>query len=222
MGGRPGGCGVLVSVAVVAAGCASVFKGEVTQPNPIAYPTETLRISEPIDVVTGDMDLYVPRYASAGLHAAVIQHERVKLHNVASFMIVSRDRLRFHVQLEHKWQEWADLSNWTATLEDDRGHRWAPEGLDHATTHLLTQMWDQEVRTAERNRFGDITRINDDGWRDVQPLGSISIFRGRGDFVFYQRDLLRPDCRWLRLVIAHPGERFEFRWDFTDEVASAP
>ncbi|HTJ47767.1 MAG TPA: hypothetical protein VL463_36975 [Kofleriaceae bacterium] len=221
MGGRPGGCGVLVAV-VAATGCAPVFKGEVTQPNPVAEPTETLRTSEQIDVVTGDMELNVPRPPIDGAPASLMHLDKFKLHNVASFMVVSRDRLRFHVQLEHKWQEWADLNNWTAYLEDDRGHRYQPEGLDHATTQIVTQMWDFEVRSANHNQFGDITSVNDDGYKNRQPLGSISIFRGHGDFVFYQRDLLRPDCRWLRLVIQHPGESFEFRWDFADEVATAP
>lgn len=207
---------------VAAAGCSPVFRGEVVQPNPIAQPTETLRTSEPIDVVTGDMELNVPRAPIDGMPASLMHLDKVKLHNVASFLIVSRDRLRFHVQLEHKWQEWADLNTWTATLSDDRGHTWKPEGLDHATTTVVTQMWDYEVRSANRNQFGDITSVNNDGWARRQPLGSVSIFRGKGDFSFYQRDLLRPDCRWLRLVISRPGESFEFRWDFADEVAQAP
>lgn len=217
MGGRPVTVGVLV---IVASGCAPVFKGEATQPNPIAEPTETLRISETIDVITGDMELSVPGAPIEGAPATLMHMHRFPLHNDAQFTVVSRDRLRFHVQIEHKWQEWADLNNWTAYLEDDEGHRWQPEGLDHATTHLEVKMWDWEVRSANRNQFGDVSSVNDDGYRRRQPLGSIAWFRGKGDFVFYQRDLLRPDCRWLKLVVSRPGESFEFTWDFADEVAS--
>jgi hypothetical protein len=224
MGERPGRTGVLV-LAVVAAGavaaCAPTFRGAVTQPNPVAAPTETLRTSEAIDVITGDMDLAVPQAPIAGVPATLVHLTRYPLHNRATFTVVSRDRLRFHVQIEHKWQEWADLNTWSAYLEDDRGRRWLPEGLDHATTRLIVQMWDEEVRTVRRNQFGDITSIYDDGWRRREPLGSIALFRGRGDFVFYQRDLLRPDCRWLRLVVSRPGASFEFTWDFADDVADA-
>ena len=39
-------------------------------------------------------------------------------------------------------------------------------------------MWDQEVRSVQRNRFGDVVAINDDGWRRRLPLGSLSVFRG--------------------------------------------
>jgi hypothetical protein len=220
MGGRPARSAVLVA-SLVGAACTPVFRGAVTQPNPSAAPTETLRISEPVVVITGDMDLMVPDVAEDDAPVTIAHMHRYPLHNQARFTVVSRDRLRFHVQLEHKWQEWADLTNWTAYLEDDKGHRWVPEGLDHATTHMVTQMWDQEVRTARRNQFGDILAVNDDGWRRREPLGSLSVFRGKGDFVFYQRDLLAPDVRWLRLVIHRSGETFEFTWDFADEVARA-
>lgn len=211
-------CGVLVAtVGVCAAACSPTFRGGVTQPNPEVSPTETLRISEPIVVITGDMDLAMPVPADQAAPVTILHLKRYPLHNQAQFTVVSRDRLRFHVQLEHKWQEWADLNTWTAYLEDDRGTRWLPEGLDHATTHLITSMWDQEVRTVRRNHFGDIMQINDDGWRRRAPLGSLSVFRGKGDFVFYQRDLLRRDCRWLRLTIQRGGVTFEFTWRFAED-----
>src|SRR5262249_58183664 len=107
MGGRPGRTGVLVTAAVAAAGgaliaCAPTFRGAVTQPNPVAAPTETLRISETIDVVTGDMDLNVPQAPIAGVPVTLVHLTRYPLHNRAAFTVVSRDRLRFHVQIEHK------------------------------------------------------------------------------------------------------------------------
>ena len=232
MGERPGRNGVLVAVVLVGA-CSPVFRGEASQPNPIAEPTETLRESEPIDVITSDMDLEVPEAVSEGARVSLMHMHHYPLHNVAQFTVVSRDRLRFHVQLEHKWQEWADLNNWQAHLEDDQGHRWEPEGLDHATTRVITHMWDRELRSVQRavagtpvahdqfgdGQVGDVSAINNDGWKNVQTLGSLSIFRGRGDFVFYQRDLLTPACRWLKLVVVHPGESFEFTWNFEDDAA---
>ncbi len=205
---------------VAATGCSRTFKGEAVQPNPLARPTETLRTSEKITIVRGDMELEAPDPANGSQRASVLHNHRYPLFNQASFTIVSRDRLRFHVQIDHKWQEWADLNSWTVSLEDDRGRRWVPEAMEHARTKIMTTMWDREQQTARRNKFGDIVALNDDGWKRRQSLGSLSVFRGKADFVFYQRDLFRADVRKLRLVVSRPGEAFEFVWRFQDYVAS--
>jgi len=153
--------------------------------------------------------------------AAVAHHHRYPLLNQASFTIVSRDRLRFHVQVDHKWKDWADLNSWDVWLEDDAGHHWEPEAIEHARTRIMTTMWDREQQTAQRNRFGDIVGLNEDGWRNRQTLGSLSVFRGKADFVFYQRDLFHPGVRQLRLVVSRPGEAFRFVWKFRDDQLAA-
>ena len=68
--------------------------------------------------------------------------------------------------------------------------------------------------------YGDITAIHEDGWRRRQTLGSLSVFRGKADFVFYQRDLFTPDMRRLTLVVRRSGQAFEFTWNFDDKVAA--
>ena len=210
----------LVLGVVTAAGCSRTFSGEAVQPNPLARPNETLRSSERITIVRGDMELDAPDPAAASQRASVLHNHKYPLLNQASFTIVSRDRLRFHVQIDHKWQEWADLNSWTVSLEDDRGRKWIPESIEHARTKMITTMWDRELQTAQRNKFGDIIALNDDGWKRRQTLGSLSVFRGKADFVFYQRDLFHADVRKLRLVVRRPGEAFEFVWRFQDHVAS--
>ena len=210
----------LVLGLVTAAGCSRTFSGEAVQPNPLARPNETLRSSERITIVRGDMELDAPDPAAASQRASVLHNHKYPLLNQASFTIVSRDRLRFHVQIDHKWQEWADLNSWTVSLEDDRGRKWIPESIEHARTKMITTMWDRELQTAQRNKFGDIVALNDDGWKRRQTLGSLSVFRGKADFVFYQRDLFHADVRKLRLVVRRPGEAFEFVWRFQDHVAS--
>jgi hypothetical protein len=211
---------MLAMVTVLAVGCGRTFRGNATQPNPLAKPTETLRHSEKITIVTGDMELQTPDRPEASQRVAVLRNNRYPLYNQASFTIVSRDRLRFHVQVDHKWQEWADLKTWDVELEDDTGRRWAPESVEHARTRIMTTMWDREQRTAVRNRFGDIVAIHEDGWRNRQTLGSLSVFRGKADFVFYQRDLFHANVKQLRLVVKRPGEAFEFTWNFQDTIAS--
>ena len=62
--------------------------------------------------------------------------------------------------------------------------------------------------------------VLDDGWKHRQTLGTLSVFRGNADFVFYQRDLMRADIRKLRLVVKRPTEAFVFVWRFRDAVAT--
>lgn len=207
---------LIVAAPIAVMGCHRTFQGEAAQPNPLANPTETLRQSEKITIVTGDMELEGPEPPGAAQRVAVVRNNRYPLYNQASFTIVSRDRLRFHVQIDHKWQEWADLTTWKVHLEDDAGRRWEPESVEHARTKLMTTMWDREQRTAVRNRFGDIIAINEDGWRNRQTLGTLSVHRGKADFVFYQRDLFHAQVKWLKLVVSRRGESFEFRWNFSD------
>lgn len=204
----------LVLVIALTGACTRTFSAEVVQPNPLAKPTETLRDSEVVRIVTGDMELNLPREADS--RVSLLRHKRYPLINEASFTVVSRDRLRFHVQLEHKWIEWADLASWEVYLVDDRGQRYLPEGIEHAKTKHMVSMWDYEIRSTQRNYFGDIVAINEDGWKRRTTLGSLSVFRGTADFVFYQRDLFTPEMQGMTLVVRRPGQAFEFEWNFRD------
>ena len=204
---------------MVSTACTRTFRASVVQPNPLAEPNETLRDSEKVTIVTGDMELNVPKEPGRAQRVSPMAMRRYPLKNTASFTVVSRDRLRFHVQLEHKWQEWADPSRWDVYLVDDRGRVWRPESTEHARTRHLVTMWDQEVRSVQRNMYGDIVAINEDGWKRRVPLGSLSVFRGKADFVFYQRDIFDEGVKWVKLVVKRPGVGFEFRWNFDDDVA---
>ena len=62
--------------------------------------------------------------------------------------------------------------------------------------------------------------LADDGWKRRQSLGTLSVFRGNADFVFYQHDLMRADIRRLRLIVQRPTEAFVFTWRFADTVAA--
>ena len=98
------------------------------------------------------------------MQVATARHQRYPLRNVATFALISRDRIRFHVQLEHKWPSWADVRTWDVYLVDDDGHRYVPTGVERARVGHSTSMWDREVRTAQRNLYGDITAFNEDGF----------------------------------------------------------
>lgn len=219
---------VAVSSLVLGAGCSRTFKGVAVQPNPLVEPNETLRDSERITIVRGDMDLEAPDPARGVGTASIVHNHKYPLFNIAQFSLVSRDRLRFHVLIDHKWQEYADLTSWEVELVDDKGHIWQPESVEHAHTRILTTMWDREQRSAICDSHGRDANANcintigfrEDGWKRRQTLGSLSVFRGKADFVFYQRDLFTTNLRWLKLIVKRSGEAFEFTWRFSDSVAS--
>ena len=219
---------MLALVVGAGTGCTRTFRASAVQPNPLAEPTETLRHSEKITIVTGDMELEKPDDPEPTQRATIVRNNRYPLYNQAQFTIVSRDRLRFHVQVDHKWQDWADLTTWNVRLEDDTGRHWEPESVEHARTKIMTTMWDREQRTAICSSAGRDAAGNcfntigfaEDGWRNRQTLGSLSVYRGKADFVFYQRDLFHEGVRQLRLIVSRPGESFEFTWKFEDTVAT--
>jgi len=210
----------VITSALAAMGCSRTFKGTAVQPNPLIDQAETLRESEKITIVRGDMELLEPDAARPAQRATLVHNHKYPLFNEARFTVVSRDRLRFHVQVDHKWEEWADLSSWDVYLVDDKGRMYFPEGIEHANTKIITRMWDREQRSTRRNQYGDIIGINEDGWRRRQTMGSLSVFRGRADFVFYQRDLFTQEVRSMKLVVKRSGEAFEFLWHFRDSVAA--
>jgi hypothetical protein len=213
---------LLAALAALAAagGCNRIFKSAVTQPNPLTQPLETLRESEVITIVTGDMELNVPADGSGSGGAAWVD-QRYPLRNMAHFTVVSRDRLRFHVQIEHKWQEWADVSSWNAYVVDDQGRHYDPADIDLVSDRHITKMWDYEQRSTVVNSFGDVVAVNNDGYKRRQALGSMSLFRGRGDFVFHHRNIFSPALKSLTLHIERSGTVFEFTWRFHDDAVVA-
>ncbi len=219
---------VVVAALAGAGACSRTFKGHAVQPNPLANQNETLRESEKITIVRGDMDLEEPDPASGAGTASAVRNHHYPLLNEARFTMVSRDRLRFHVQIDHKWEEYADLNNWEVMLVDDKGRAWLPEAVEHQNTRVITTMWDREQRSAICDSRGRDANSNcystvgyrEDGWRRRQTLGSLSVYRGKADFVFYQRDLFSVNVRSLKLVVKRPGEAFEFVWHFQDSVAT--
>ena len=224
--------GRMLVVGALASGCTTTFSGAAVQPNPLAHQTETLRTSEKITIVTSQMGLSVPQEANPGasgsINSSVVHSRRFPFINQASFTVVSRDRMRFHVQVDHSWEDWADLKTWDVDLMDDQGRHYAPEAVEHVRRRLMTKMWDQEKRSAVCNHLGrdgagnciETVGYREDGYIERQTLGNVSVFRGNADFVFYKRDLFTPHVRWMRLTLHRPGQAFEFLWEFEDTVAT--
>jgi len=191
-----------------------LLRADVTQPNPLRQPLETLRVSEPAVIVTGDMELEAPRETyGSGPQPMVL--DRYPLRNSARFTVISRDRIRFHVQLEHKWQEYTDIGSWRAVLIDEVGAEHVPVAIEPREGQQITQMWDQERLPARRDRYGDIVDI-DDSRRGSEPLGSMTLFRGGGDIVFYGKDLFTPETDQVTLHLIRGDTTYEFTWRFAE------
>lgn len=211
---------VIASVGLLAtSGCHKRFYGKVSQPNPLAAPVDTLRISEPIHIITGDMELQMPMNQAATMQGSFARNRRYPLDNVASFTVVSRDRLRFHVQLEHKWSEYADVTRWHAILIDDRGRIYRPESVEKRMHKVVVHMWDYQLRSVRRTHgnVGDIVAVHDDGHLRRQALGNLSVFRGKADFVFYHHDIFTPKVKRMTLLVGRSGLSFSFTWNFEDQ-----
>jgi hypothetical protein len=209
-------CG-LAALAMSFGACHRTFSAKVSQPNPLLSPLDTLRDTEVLTIVTGDMELSHPRTSRVEGRDSLMSKTRYPLLNKASFTVVSRDRLRFHVQIEHKWKQYTDISTWKAKLYDDQGNQYAPTAIDTVKARHLVETWSFETRSTRRDGFGNIVQINDDGHRNRQPLGSLSVFRGRGDFVFYERDIFGPEVRSMTLELTRSGVTFKYQWNFADE-----
>jgi hypothetical protein len=209
-------CGLAVAAMALGA-CHRTFSAKVSQPNPLSSPLDTLRVTEVLTIVTGDMELSHPRQSRVEGRDSLLSQKRYPLLNKANFTVVSRDRLRFHVQIEHKWKQYTDISTWKAKLYDDQGNQYSPTSIDTVKARHLVETWSFERRSTQRNGFGQIVQINDDGHRDRQPLGSLSVFRGRGDFVFYQRDIFGPEVRSMTLELTRSGVTFKYQWNFAEE-----
>lgn len=206
--------------ALLASGCGRTFRMSVTQPNPLVKPLETLRESEAVIIVTGDMELNVPAGGDSS-GGTIWKDAHYPLLNVARFTVVSRDRLRFHVQIMHKWEDWVDLGGWHAYLTDDQGHRYDPEEVDPSAAHHIVTTWDYDTRSTVKDRFGDVVWVNNDGWKHRNTLGTLSVFQGRGDFVFHHHDIFNSGTKRLTLHLERHGTAFEFTWRFADQVAMA-
>jgi hypothetical protein len=98
-----------------AAACKSHWSAEVTQP-PLLLRAETAaRTSAALTIVMRDMEMFEQRRGPGLFYK--------RLANTAYYVVVSRDRFRFHVTLRHKWEAMSDLRTWEAWVEDGRGAR---------------------------------------------------------------------------------------------------
>jgi len=199
-----------------ALGCTTTLKASITQPNPlVAFPEQATHRSEPLFIDLEDMDL--PRlHPVPHIPDGIQQDGAFRLRQSAYFAIVSRERLRFHVTIVHKWKEVADPTSWSVRLEDDQGHVYDPEAKEVRYIDLVTRVWDHELRSALGGRGGNVEAVRSDGWKQRQNLDSVDVFQGSGDFSFHAKDLFQRQTRRLTLRMEKLGVVYEFTWNLVD------
>jgi hypothetical protein len=161
----------VASLVVSLAACTKTWTAEVTQPALLLRPNVELRTSLPLVIALRDMEL--------GPWAIT---------NTAYYVVVSRDRLRFHVTLRHKWDTMADLKNWSVYVEDAHGVRHYPE--------------DETVHVAM------ISQLSYHGILYSLPE---PIYRGVADLSIQDRDLF-ANSNQITLVLTNGAYEYRYHW----------
>jgi len=177
---------VILAMLALAGGCDRSWRAETTQTSLQLGSTDLARTSMSQRIRLGDMQL----------------PPRVKLSNSVYFVVVSKDRLRFHVNLRHRNQTIANPSHWRVWIEDGQGNRHRPEGIDRLTMTPVSSSYEAIVRDQPTNDL---------------PLYMVTFFEGKGDYTFYERDIFQGDMNELTLVMQQPGYEYRYTWRFVPD-----
>jgi hypothetical protein len=91
----------MLLLCALACGCTKRWTAQITQPQLVLAANLEARTSMPLVIVLRDMD--------TGSY---------RIRNTAYYVVVSRDRMRFHITLHYKWDEIANLKSWSVYVED--------------------------------------------------------------------------------------------------------
>lgn len=208
---------IALFVGSLGAGCNTTWRSKSVQPTLTLGHGDMARTSLTNEILVRDMEL----------------SRRVFLANSAYFVAVSKDRLRFHVRLVHKWKSIADPARWRVWIEDDHGNKFYPEGIDG---RYLTRATEFEIVPHNYYviafKIGGLSRTNSNPiWRlsevgcprdvivcQVQRLPpEVTVWRGDGDYTFYRRDIFAATSRQLTLVMSRFGYTYRYSWKFVPD-----
>jgi hypothetical protein len=175
-----------IALACGAGACKSHWTAETLQPVLPLYADKSARTSWPLTIIMRDMEM---------------RHRR--LANTAYYVVVSRDRLRFHLTLQHKWESMSDIRTWDAWVEDASG-----------VHHPLEEVSQRSVQVGF-DPLPVTRRAAQDG------LGPAPVYCGFAEFTIYGRDLY-ASARRLTLVLRRPGYEYRYVWRIEDEPEPEP
>ena len=124
-------------ILILASACTKTFSKTTKQPNPIFYASnpDFIKDSHTLNIIRGDHELY-----------------NFKLVNYAKFIVVSRDRINFKVEITHKWREYADPCGWNIYVKINK-KKYEVE-CSKRKIESITRMWDiQRRRVIARNLY---------------------------------------------------------------------
>ena len=108
-----------LAISCCSTACKSHWTVEITQPVLTLDAGQTARTSWPLTIVLRDMEM-----------------RQTRLANTAYYVVLSRDRFRFHLTLRHKWESMSDLRTWDAWVEDGGGLRHDVEDISQRITQI--------------------------------------------------------------------------------------
>jgi hypothetical protein len=163
--------GRVALVAIACAACRTHWTAEITQPVIPLYADKNARTSWPLTIFMRDMEMRTRR-----------------LSNTAYYVVVSRDRLRFHLTLQHKWESMSDIRTWDAWVEDGHGVR---HPLEDVSSHSV------QVEVAVPARYGYV---------------EFPVYFGYADFTIYGRGVYDDGGDQVTLVLRRPGYEYRYVW----------
>lgn len=186
---------LIFSIALTTA-CSRTFKKSSIELNPIFFIANPNIIKESSTLKIGLGDYELPG---------------IKLVNHAKFIVVSRDRLKFKVDLVHKWRSYVKPCKWKSQVEID-SQKYHLE-CDRRHIGQITWMWEEQRRKVlKRNRFGDPTEISAYE-KHRMPLKSMVVFVGKATLSVYNKDIISKNTKTIKLTLEKDGTKFVFIWE---------
>lgn len=182
-------------------GCGRTWRSQTAQPQLSMDRGQLARTSRVAEIAVRDIDLGNATY----------------LVNSAFFVAVTKDRLRFHVRLVHKWRDYVEPDDWSFWLEDDAGNRYEPETVERGRVWRAANVdiaWN-DSRHRYVYRVGGLDR----GIYRVPLLASHRlepIWLADTDLSFYKRDIVATDRGRLTLVMKRRAKVFRYEWRFDE------
>ncbi len=184
-------------VTLVLAGCGvQVREAIAVQPNPARALHAVEEIPQSVALFIYQRDLH-------------LSHD-YQMRNSAQFVVVSRDRLRFHVGVVRREEDDADTAHWDAWLEDTKGRRIAHGEREVPRINRISVGW------------AIYPYALDDSWcrethpclRRLDPNRVFDLYEGRADYVFTAPELATSQEDGFTLVLRRGGVEYRYSWRF--------
>jgi len=184
----------ILLTALLFIGCSHTFRAEAIQMNPAYYTSnkEMLNVSRNLCIVRGGLDL-----------------GRFQTVNYAKFVMISRDRIRFHVDFSHTWKDLAKPCNWKSEVFVDNVKY--DVQCDSSRVKMFTKTWDEQRRVVQKDQWGDIISV-EQFERSPTQLSSLTIFIGKARLDLYQNDILTKSTKEIKLVMKNGNSILVYKW----------